>query len=91
MECTSLTNVDLSSFDTSNVTYSANMFGACSKLKTIYVGDKWNLSNVTQSSTMFYNCTAIVGPNGTKYNSNYLDKTYACVDTAAQKGYLTHK
>ena len=37
---------------------------------------------------MFSGCTSLVGGDGTKYNSNYMDKTKAY---AGQGGYLTLK
>lgn len=39
---------------------------------------------------MFYNCTKLVGGNGTTYNNNITDKTYAVIDTATTPGYLTN-
>ena len=39
--CTNLTSLDLSSFNTSNVTDMSYMFSDCSKLATIKVGDKF--------------------------------------------------
>jgi hypothetical protein len=40
---------------------------------------------------MFYDCPKLVGGNGTAYNSSYIDKTYARIDTAEIPGYLTAK
>ena len=40
---------------------------------------------------MFQNLYNIVGQNGTKYNSNYRDKTYARLDTITSPGYFTFK
>ena len=40
---------------------------------------------------MFYNCTKLKGGNGTAFDSNYKDKTYARVDKAGQPGYFTAK
>ena len=39
--------------------------------------------------TMFHNCTQLVGGNGTAYNTNYQDKTYARIDKAGAPGYFT--
>ena len=83
----SLTNLDLSNFDTSNVTktYSAfgGMFQDCTNLTTIYVSELWNMSNNTSSTNMFLNDTNL--PN---YNGSVVDKTNAHYNTG---GYLTYK
>ncbi len=83
--------LDLSSFDTSNVTNMNGMFNNMQYLTTIYVGDGWNISNVTSSSVMFGDCDNIVGQNGTKYNRNYITKTYAKIDMPNNQGYLSQK
>lgn len=85
--CNALTTLDLSSFDTGKVNQTAYMFKGCSNLKSIYIGIKWNLSRVSNlgSIQMFYNCTNIVGQDGTTYDSNYTNKTKAHADTG---GYM---
>ena len=40
---------------------------------------------------MFYNCSKLVGGNGTVYDSSNTDATYARIDTAENPGYLTKK
>ncbi len=90
--CKILTSLDLSSFDTSKVTDMGNMFFQSRELKTIYVGNDWNTDIVTSSNSMFYKCTAIVGGQGTTYNSSYTDKSYAHVDGGTNNpGYFTSK
>ena len=91
--CSSLTSLDLSSFDTSNVTDMRNMFDSCDNLVTIYVSDKFTTDKVGESKSdeMFYNCLALVGGNGTKYNSSYTDKTYARIDRDGTPGYFTKR
>lgn len=83
--------IDVSSFDTKNVTDMSLMFSSSSGLKRIYASDKFNTSNVTSSNGMFDDSTNLVGGNGTKYNSSYVDKTYARIDTASTPGYFTLK
>ena len=79
--CDNLTSLDLSSFNTSQVTEMSFMFYVCSNLRTIYVGNGWSTAAVTNSYNMFYNCTSLVGGQGTTYNSWYpMDKTYAHID-----------
>ena len=84
------TTLDLSNFDTSNVTNMSYMFNTSTNLKTIYVGDKFNTNNVTSSANMFTDSTKLVGGAGTKYNSSYVDKTYAHIDGGTSSpGYFT--
>ena len=84
------TTLDLSNFNTSNVTNMSYMFNTSTNLKTIYVGDKFNTNNVTSSANMFTDSTKLVGGAGTKYNSSYVDKTYARIDGGTSNpGYFT--
>ena len=57
------------------------MFSGCSKLKAVYVSSEWNLSRATSHSNMFKSCTVIEGGRGTAFNSDYVDKTYAVIDS----------
>ena len=82
--------LDISNFDTSKVTDMDYMFYFNVNLKTIYVSDKFNTDNVTNSSSMFTDSTNLVGGAGTKYNSSYVDKTYARIDGGTNNpGYFT--
>ncbi len=84
------TTLDLSSFNTSKVTNMRNMFYHSTILKTIYTSDKFNTNLVTSSDNMFYDSTNLVGGAGTKYNSSYIDKTYARIDGGTSSpGYFT--
>ncbi len=68
------------------------MFFNAVNLKTIYVSDKFNIDKVTNSKFMFSNCANLVGGSGTKYNSSYVDKTYARIDGGTSNpGYFTAK
>jgi surface protein len=91
--CDLLETLDLSNWNTSNVTDMEYMFSNCTNLTTIYVGSNWTTSNVENSNSMFQNCTSLVGGNGTTYNSsNPSNKTYARVDGGTSSpGYLTLK
>jgi hypothetical protein len=64
------------------------MFGECTTIATIYGGD-WVKKTGLNSGGMFYNCTSLVGGNGTSYNLNYIDATYARIDRAGTPGYFT--
>ena len=86
-DCSAITTLNLSKFNTSKVKNMIEMFGGCSNLKTIYVSEYdeandtgWTTKTVTSSANMFTNCSKIVGGNGTIFNSNYIDATYARID-----------
>ena len=51
--CSSLTSIDVSTFDMSNVTDVSGMFTACTNLRTIYCNQTW--SGIASSNNMFYN------------------------------------
>lgn len=53
--CHMLEDVDLSSFDTSNVTDMEFMFSSCNSLKNIDLGE-FNTGNVTNMVAMFFDC-----------------------------------
>lgn len=87
--CTKLTSLDLSGFDTQNVTNMNYMFSGCSNLQTITVGSGWTVAGVTESDDMFKDCTSLVGGNGTIYDAAHTDKEYARADGGSgQPGYL---
>ena len=86
------TTLDVSNFNTSKVTNMGYMFYNSTNLKTIYVSDKFKTDRVTSSTNMFSGCTSLVGGAGTKYNSSYIDKTYARIDGGTSNpGYFTSK
>ena len=87
--CTSLTELDISNFNTNKVTNMGHMFSGCRKLQKIYVNN-WNSDEVTNSNDMFTSVENIVGGNGTTYDSNYIDATYARIDTTETPGYFTN-
>ena len=82
-----LTTLDLSSFDTSKVTDMTNMFSGCTYIETILVSDSWTTDAVTRSNQMLWGCYALVGGDGTTYDSDYTDKSKAY---AGDGGYFTH-
>ena len=86
-----ITSLDLSSFNTSNVTNMEGMFRYMNELKTIYVGKNFSTTKVSNSNKMFDINSSLVGGNGTVYNEDYIDKTYARIDTSSTPGYFTLK
>ena len=90
--CKKLTSLDLSGFKTNKVTNMLAMFRFCTKLETIYVGNDWSTAAVTESTNMFWDCTKLVGGQGTTYNASHDDKAYAHIDGGpSNPGYFTTK
>ena len=58
--CNKIISLDLSSFDTKNVTNMSNMFSDCSNLTSLNLSS-FNTKNVTNMSNMFSNCSKITG------------------------------
>lgn len=87
--CEKLEIVDVSSFDISKVTDLGQMFNYCPSLKTICCFTDWSTTTAT-SDFMFSNCTSLVGGNGTVFDKNFRDATYARPDGGtASPGYFT--
>ena len=84
------TTLDVSSFNTNRVTNMNGMFNDSTLLTTIYASDKFNTYNVMYSTDMFTGSTKLVGGAGTKYNSSYINITYARIDGGTSNpGYFT--
>ena len=90
--CFGLTSLDLSTFNTSQVFGMTQMFRGCGDLRTIYVGNGWSTAAVTYDDWIFYNCTSLVGGQGTTYDRNHTGKEYAHIDGGpSNPGYFTDK
>ena len=88
--CSGLTSLDLSNFNTAKVTNMGYMFKSSRNLRTIYVGSEWNTDIVTSSTNMFLDCTSLVGGQGTTYDPDHVNKTYAHIDGGSSNpGYFT--
>ena len=83
--CSSLTSLDLSSFNTSKVENTYYMFHNCSNLKTIYVSDKFTTDKVTYGDYMFDGCDQLVG--AASYVSGNVGKSMANYNTGYFKTY----
>ena len=80
----SLVSLDLSIFNTQNVTAMQGMFKNCSDLQEIIASSKFSTNQVTSSDGMFTNCSALTGGLGTRYTEKYaLDSTIATNKTFA--------
>jgi surface protein len=72
--CSSLTTLDLSSFNTANVENMGTMFLYCSNLAVIYVGAGWSTASVVDNGGgMFVGCEKLPGYD----ENNDNDVTYA--------------
>ena len=60
--CSSLTNINLSNFNTQNVTYMSDMFSGCKSLTNINLSN-FNTQNVTYMSKMFYGYSSLKKEN----------------------------
>ena len=67
--CSSLTSLDLSKFDTSNVVDMSAMFNSCSSLTSLDVSN-FNTSNVTNMGYMFSGCSSLTLLNLSNFNTN---------------------
>ena len=91
-EDTVLTELDLSNFDTNNVTNMEDMFRDSSKLKSIYVSNKFATNNIASNTAVFSGAVSLVGGAGTVYDSANVDVTYARIDGGTSSpGYFTLK
>lgn len=88
--CSGIASLDFRGFDPSGLTSLYYTFGGCTNLTTIYADTSWALpaSGLTGSSC-FYNCTSLVGGNGTTYASSRTGYIYMRIDASGQAGYLT--
>jgi surface protein len=58
-KCTSLSSIDLSNWDVSNVTNMKIMFQLCSTLTSVGDLSNWDTSNVADTGWMFYGCSSL--------------------------------
>ena len=74
--CSTLTDLDLSSFDTSNVTDMSYMFAQCSSLTSLDLSS-FNTSNVTSMYHMFWDCSSLTNLDLSNFNtSNVTNMNY---------------
>jgi len=87
-----LKTIDVSNFDTSNVTNMYCMFYNCQKLETIYGPEKFVTDKVTSSDYMFSSDSKLVGGAGTKQTASKHNHEYAHMDGGeTNPGYFTKK
>ena len=90
--CDNMESIDVSYFNTAKVNNMALMFEGCDGLTTIYAGSEWSTAAVTTSDYMFHNSPCLVGGQGTTYDANHLDVSYAHIDGGpSNPGYFSEK
>ena len=67
-ECDSLTNIDLSNFNTQNITDMHSMFHGCNSLTNINLSNI-NTQNVNNISWIFYNCSSLTSIDLSNFNT----------------------
>ena len=86
--CSSLTMLNVNGFNVENVTDMSSMFQSCTALKRIVCDGDWSPTGA--GVDMFVGCAKLVGGNGTKYDAEHTDETYAVTDGLDEKkGYFT--
>ncbi len=87
-----IVTVDLTGWDTRNVTDMTEMFCDSNYITTIYASESFVTTNVTKSDRIFYSDygRSFVGGNGTTSNGSE-DITYARIDKPGQPGLFTKK
>ena len=73
--CQSLTNLDLSNFDTSKVTDMSSMFYGCSSLTNLDL-HSFDTSKVTDMSSMFYGCSSLTNLDLHSFDTSKVTNMY---------------
>ena len=66
--CSSLKEIDLSSFNTTSITNMSGMFTFCSSLRSINLSS-FNTTNVTNMNHMFFNCSSLISIDLSSFNT----------------------
>jgi len=77
-ECESLTNIDLSNFNSQNVISMSSMFSWCESLTNINLSNL-NTQNVKNMSWMFYGCKSLINIDLSNFNTQnvkYMNKMF---------------
>ena len=75
-KCSSLTSINLSNFNTSNVTHMASMFESCSSLTSINLSN-FNTHKIIDMSAMFYDCYSLTSIDLSNFNTNNVTNMHA--------------
>jgi len=86
--CGELERLDLSNFDTSNVTNMENMFNKCRKLQEIKGIKNFNTKNVTNMTAMFNNCNELRSLDLSNFNSIKVTNMHKMFEECFELEYL---
>ena len=75
--CINISEVDLSNFNTSEVTDMARMFFGCSSLKSINLSSPFNTLRVTDMTSMFLGCSSLNSIDLSNFNTSRVTKMSA--------------
>ena len=88
--CSSLSEVNLKNMSIASLTNTYAMFYGCEVLTTIYSNTDWSTGSINNSDYMFGQCLQLKGGNGTLFDANKTDKSYAIPDGSnSRSGYFT--
>ena len=87
--CSALASLDLRGLDPGSLSSLSYTFSSCASLATILVDASWALPKGCAGSQTFYGCKALVGGNGTAFDSGKAGYAMAVVDREGSPGYLT--
>ena len=76
-ECSSLTSLNLSNFNTNNVIDMHDMFSYCSSLTFLNLSN-FNTNNVNDMKYMFYGCSSLTSLNLYNFNTNNVNNMIIC-------------
>ncbi len=74
--CESLKTLDLSTFNTQNVTSMYFMFNRCKALETLTFGPAFSTANVTNMNSMFYDCESLKNLDVSGFNTQNVTTMY---------------
>ena len=89
--CDVLETIDISGWKLNSITKSDYAFRNCTSLTTIYADNTNTYNSSMLGKTIFVNNNALVGGNGTEFDSTKGTALYARIDTDATPGYFTLK
>ena len=86
-----LTVLNIAGWQTANVVNINSMMVRCTQLTTIIASRDWDINANLLSTYAFFQCSALVGGNGTTYSSAHIDAEYARIDRPGTPGYFTQR
>lgn len=90
LNCSSLTTLDIRSFEFNfRPTGVSQMFSYCYNLETIYCNVDLTDMYEGNATYMFFGCEKLKGGNGTRYDADHINNSYARPDKPGQPGYFT--